>query len=60
MDTSEYMPMFLAEAREHLEQLNLVIVRLEEDPRDQATVLLGTDATESKLQGLAQSGALKG
>jgi two-component system, chemotaxis family, sensor kinase CheA len=38
MDTSEYMPMFLAEAREHLEQLNLVIVRLEEDPKDQATV----------------------
>ncbi len=38
MDTSEYMPMFLAEAREHLEQLNLAIVRLEEDPKDQATV----------------------
>jgi two-component system chemotaxis sensor kinase CheA len=38
MDTSEYMPMFLAEAREHLEQLNLVIVRLEEDPKDQGTV----------------------
>ncbi len=38
MDTSEYMPMFLAEGREHLEQLNLCIVRLEEDPKDQATV----------------------
>jgi two-component system chemotaxis sensor kinase CheA len=38
MDTSEYMPMFLAEAREHLEQLNLAIVRLEEDPTDRATV----------------------
>ena len=38
MDTSEYMPMFLAEAREHLEQLNLAIVRLEEDPNDRATV----------------------
>ncbi len=38
MDTSEYMPMFLAESREHLEQLNLVIVRLEENPKDQATV----------------------
>jgi len=38
MDTSEYMPMFLAEAREHLEQLNLAIVRLEEDPADRATV----------------------
>ena len=32
MDTSEYMPMFVAETREHLEQLNLAIVRLEEDP----------------------------
>ena len=38
MDTSEYMPMFLAEAREHLEQLNLCIVRLEEDPKDRETV----------------------
>ena len=38
MDTSEYMPMFIAEAREHLEQLNLAIVRLEEDPKDRATV----------------------
>src|SRR5438105_2476421 len=38
MDTSEYMPMFLAEAREHLEQLNLAIVRLEEDPKDRDTV----------------------
>ena len=38
MDTSEYMPMFLAEAREHLEQLNLAIVRLEEDSTDRATV----------------------
>jgi two-component system, chemotaxis family, sensor kinase CheA len=38
MDTSEYMPMFLAETREHLEQLNLAIVRLEEDPTDRPTV----------------------
>ena len=38
MDTSEYMPMFIAETREHLEQLNLAIVRLEEDPKDRATV----------------------
>ena len=38
MDTSEYMPMFLAETREHLEQLNLTIVKLEEDPADRATV----------------------
>ncbi|MFZ0976216.1 MAG: chemotaxis protein CheA [Solirubrobacteraceae bacterium] len=38
MDTSEYMPMFVAETREHLEQLNLAIVRLEEDPKDRGTV----------------------
>ncbi len=38
MDTSEYMPMFVAETREHLEQLNLAIVRLEENPMDRPTV----------------------
>ena len=38
MDTSEYMPMFLAEAREHLQELNLAIVRLEETPEDRPTV----------------------
>jgi len=38
MDTSEYMPMFLAEAQEHLQELNLAVVRLEEDPRDRETV----------------------
>jgi two-component system chemotaxis sensor kinase CheA len=38
MDTSEYMPMFLAESREHLEQLNLAIVRLEKNPKDPPTV----------------------
>ncbi|MGH2889745.1 MAG: Hpt domain-containing protein [Solirubrobacteraceae bacterium] len=38
MDTSEYMPMFLAEAQEHLQELNLAIVRLEEDPHDRETV----------------------
>ncbi|HEX3690106.1 MAG TPA: chemotaxis protein CheA [Solirubrobacteraceae bacterium] len=38
MDTSEYMPMFLAEAQEHLQELNLAIVRLEEDPKDRETV----------------------
>jgi two-component system, chemotaxis family, sensor kinase CheA len=38
MDTSEYMPMFIAETREHLEQLNLAIVRLEENPKDRPTV----------------------
>ncbi|MBV8218501.1 MAG: Hpt domain-containing protein, partial [Solirubrobacterales bacterium] len=38
MDTSEYMPMFVAETREHLDQLNLAIVRLEADPTDRPTV----------------------
>jgi two-component system, chemotaxis family, sensor kinase CheA len=38
MDTSEYMPMFVAETREHLEQLNLAIVRLEKNPKDRPTV----------------------
>jgi two-component system chemotaxis sensor kinase CheA len=38
MDVSEYLPMFLAEAREHLQELNLAIVRIEEQPDDRATV----------------------
>lgn len=38
MDTSEYMPMFIAETREHLEQLNLAIVKLEGDPKDRGTI----------------------
>jgi len=38
MDTSEYMPMFLAESREHLQELNLAVVHIEEDPDDRATV----------------------
>ncbi len=38
MDTSEYMPMFLAESREHLQELNLAVVHLEEAPDDRATV----------------------
>jgi two-component system chemotaxis sensor kinase CheA len=38
MDTSEYMPMFLAEAREHLQELNLAVVKLEENPHDRPTV----------------------
>jgi two-component system, chemotaxis family, sensor kinase CheA len=38
MDTSEYMPMFLAESREHLQELNLAVVRLEENPEDRETL----------------------
>ncbi len=38
MDTSEYLPMFLAECREHLQELNLAVVRLEESPEDRETL----------------------
>jgi two-component system chemotaxis sensor kinase CheA len=38
MDVSEYMPMFLAECREHLQELNLAVVRIEETPDDRETV----------------------
>jgi two-component system chemotaxis sensor kinase CheA len=38
MDTSEYLPMFLAECREHLQDLNLAVVRLEESPGARETV----------------------
>ena len=38
MDPAEYMPMFLAEAREHLQELSLAVVTLEDNPRDRATV----------------------
>jgi two-component system, chemotaxis family, sensor kinase CheA len=38
MDISEYLPMFLAEGREHLQELNLAVVRIEETPDDPATV----------------------
>ena len=38
MDTSQYLPMFLAECREHLQELNLAVVRIEEQPDDHATV----------------------
>jgi two-component system chemotaxis sensor kinase CheA len=34
MDTSEYLPMFLAECRESLQGLNLAVVRLEDAPDD--------------------------
>src|SRR3954468_718830 len=38
MENSEYLPMFLAEGREHLQELNLAVVRIEETPDDQETV----------------------
>jgi two-component system chemotaxis sensor kinase CheA len=38
MDTSQYLQMFLAECREHLQELNLAVVRIEEKPDDRATV----------------------
>ncbi len=38
MDTSEYMPMFLAESREHLQELNIAVVELEENPANRETI----------------------
>src|SRR5215210_5199112 len=38
MDTAEYLPMFLAEGREHLQELNLAVVRIEEQPDDTETI----------------------
>jgi two-component system chemotaxis sensor kinase CheA len=38
MDTSEYLSMFLAESREHLEALNLAVIRIEERPDDRDTL----------------------
>src|SRR5215210_1613703 len=38
MDISEYLPMFPAEGREHLQELNLSVVSIEETPDDPATV----------------------
>ncbi|MGA2469438.1 MAG: chemotaxis protein CheA [Solirubrobacteraceae bacterium] len=34
MDSAEYLPMFLAESREHLQELNVAIVALEKNPQD--------------------------
>src|ERR687885_216645 len=38
MDISEYLPMFLAESREHLQELSLAVVRIEERPDDRETI----------------------
>src|SRR3954462_2578689 len=37
METAEYLPMFLAEGREHLQELTLAVVRIEERPDDRET-----------------------
>jgi two-component system, chemotaxis family, sensor kinase CheA len=34
MDPSDYLPMFIAECREHLQELNLAVVALEKTPED--------------------------
>ena len=34
----EYLPMFLAEGREHVQELNLAVVQIEETPDDQNVV----------------------
>lgn len=38
MDVNEYLPMFLAEAREQLQQLNLAVLRTEANPEDRETI----------------------
>ncbi|PTL59161.1 chemotaxis protein CheA [Paraconexibacter algicola] len=38
MDMSEYLPMFVAECREHLQELNTAVVTLEERPDDRAVL----------------------
>ena len=38
MDIAEYLPMFLAESREHLQELSLAVVRIEERPDDRETI----------------------
>jgi two-component system chemotaxis sensor kinase CheA len=38
MDLSEYLGMFLAESREHLQNLNLAVIRIEESPDDRETI----------------------
>jgi two-component system chemotaxis sensor kinase CheA len=38
MEINEYLPMFLAESRDHLQDLNLAVVRVEETPDDAETI----------------------
>ncbi|HWI22577.1 MAG TPA: chemotaxis protein CheA [Baekduia sp.] len=38
MDTSEYLPLFIAECRENLDELTNAVVKLEEDPGDRETI----------------------
>ncbi|MGD0980667.1 MAG: Hpt domain-containing protein, partial [Solirubrobacteraceae bacterium] len=38
MDPAEYLPLFIAECREHLQELNVSIVALESTPGDTARV----------------------
>src|SRR6185503_7780641 len=38
VDVAEYLPLFLAEAGEHLQELEAAVVRIEADPSDAETV----------------------
>src|SRR5436190_4798679 len=38
VDVAEYLPLFLAEAGKHLQEINLAVVRIEADPTDAETV----------------------
>ena len=62
MDLSEYLDLFLSESREHLENVDQALVRLEQDPGDQAALdaflrgvhtLKGTSASMG-YQGMAE------
>jgi two-component system, chemotaxis family, sensor kinase CheA len=37
MDAADYLPLFLAESREHLQELSLAVLRIEEAPDDRET-----------------------
>src|SRR3712207_1304383 len=38
VDASDYLPLFLGEAQEHLQSLNLAVVHIEEQPDDTETI----------------------
>ncbi len=55
MENSDYLPMFLAESREHLQELNIAIVRMEERPDHHAT--LGVVSFETRRAAIAGEAA---
>src|SRR3954452_5212855 len=59
MDLSEYLPMFLAECREHTQELNLAVVRLEESP-DEPGVVDELFRGEHTLKGMSATMGFEG